>query len=1408
MDDETSAPVPGTSPAAPVPPAFRWRRRMAWVIGSMVLALVLLLVAAGGGLWWSVRSHSGTAWLFSRLPGLQISNGHGTLWGDYEADRLEFVLPGGGKLVLTKVGWRGLHLERALWTAFRTRVAMDELHAERVDLILPSDSKKEAPKPPAALRFPVALDVAALRIGEFHTAAIGTEPLRDLRAQVHFEADRGAVHRIDGLSLAFDKLRASGSARIATQSPFALDIRASLVQDTTDATAWHADAHLSGPLTQPLLQATLQAKPAAARPEQSLDLRVSLRPFDAWPLGDLQASTRALDLSALHSGLPLTSLSGEASAQTHGMNMPARVSASIANAEAGRWNEGRLPVRKLQVELQARPDDPRTLAVQNIDADLGTRQQPAGRIRGRGRWTPQQWALDATLNALQPSLLDARAPAMVLSGPVSLAGQGFGGPIERASLDAKAELAGQFTAGGAGRSAQLRLDATATMQRIEVRRAQMVSGAARAQLSGVASHDAADAPWRAKGQAALVDFDPVPWWPGREGSAWRKGPNRLNAKADVDLAWPASSGTFTEQLMALRGRANATLAPSVLAGVTLSGEASLRSADGGATMASLKLDAAGNSVKAEGRLGGRNGAADAWDLSLAAPALKQLAPLWQLGPAPSGESALAGSLTASAHVAGRWPLVATQGQLEANALRLGRTGVERARARWQVDTHSTDAAVDVQARLEQLSFSQALFKGAPPIDTADVRLSGSMRAHHLELHADTKAAPPAWTDTFQAAPAMPAAAAASAAPGPARTPHSVAVLVAQGGATSVPATKGAPVQWGGWRGTVQQLELHSTNPKLDPWVRMRDLGIEVQWAGGPMRVAVQPGRAEILSAALRWKRIVWQGAFGRQPAQIDAQAELEPLNVAPLLARAQPDFGWGGDLAVVGHLIVRSAPAFTADVVLERQRGDLSVTDETGTTKALGLSDLRLGLDAHDGTWSFTQGLAGKTLGVAAGAVIAHASPQARWPSPDTPIQGVIEVQVANLGTWGPWVPAGWRLGGALRTSASIGGRFGAPEYTGEMRGSGIVVRNFLQGVNVTDGEVAIVLQGASARIDHFTAKGGNGSIKLEGNATLGAAPKARLALQADKFQLLGRVDRRIVTTGQAQLQLDSEALALDGRFGIDEGLIDFSRSDAPRLSDDVEVVRSKRAEGEEPAPGAVAPPGRSVKLDVQVALGEQLRLRGRGIDTGLRGDLHITSPGNQLALNGTVRAVDGTYAAYSQKLSIDRGEIIFNGPAENPRLDIEATRPNLDVRVGVLVSGTALNPRIRLFSEPEMTEIDKLSWLVLGRASEGLGRTDTALLQRAALALLAGEGGGTDQFTKALGLDEVSLRQTEGEVRETIVSLGKQLSRRWYVGYERSLTTTTGTWQLIYRIAQRFTLRAQTGADSSLDLIWTWRWQ
>jgi len=1404
---------PPVHPEAP-PPARREvsKRSVRW-LGALLALLVAIIALALGGAWWALRSESGTARLLAWLPGIEVEAPKGTLLGDFEARRLTIRLPGGDdRIEISELASRNLRIARSAGPAW-LHIDIDELRARRVDVKLAPGKSGEPLKPPADLQLPLELAVGSLRVGELFISPLGPTPLRDLQAQLQLGAMAGALHRIDALSVGWDRLRATGRAQIASRAPFAIEMQLGAQQDTAQAReigmpAWNAQASLNGPLAEPALRATLRADAQPGRDAQSLDASATLRPFAAWPLGELRATLRSLDLAAFSSAAPATSLSGTATATSRAIDQPASVSLMLDNTLAGRWDETRLPLRRIALEASAVPNDPNTLDLKTFDAELGNKAS-AGHITGRGRWTRARWNLDTVLAELQPSRLDARAPQMTLAGPLRIAGSGFDGA--QAQIDLQADLRGQLTDRGPLRAVQLKVDASGGARRIELRNAEASAGAAHATLRGLAERAAADdAPWSVKAKTTLVDFDPVPWWPGADDSAWRRTANRLNANADVELQVPAAApqdGSAMAWLSALRGRADIVIGhTSQLAGVPLGGEVHVRNGDGAQLIAALKLDAAGNALRADGRLATRgDGANDAWTVQLDGSALDRLAPLLKLTQPAGADSTLAGTLSASANITGRWPAVSTRGQLEANALRVGGTKVDRAQGRWQAGS-TGDAPLDVQMTLSRVALPSSGATPGPSIETAQWQMKGSARSHTLDLRAESKALPPAWTEGLQTVPAQ-------AGDAPART---IASVQAHGGLFSDAAARGANNAPIGWRGSIDRIELRSNRAVL---LQTQKVELEAAWSGGPPRATVQPGRAEILGGALRWSRIAWQAASTPGgPAQIDAEAEIEPLRIAPLLARAQPDFGWGGDLAIGGTLSVHSAPTFRADIVIERRSGDLTVTEELGT-QALGLTDLRLGLSASNGVWSFTQGLAGKTLGVGAGAIVARASPQATWPSADTPIEGVLELRVANLGTWGPWVPPGWRVDGALHTSASIGGRFGAPEYTGQVIGSQIAVRNFLQGVNISDGDLAIKLQGTRAHIERFTAKAGSGSIKLEGDAELGEAPRAQLKLSADKFQLLGRVDRRIVASGQAQMQLTAKTLALDGKFDVDEGLIDFTRSDAPTLASDVQVIRAGNAPSPaaaasaaaSPAGGPAVPPptSRDVALDLRVGLGEKLRVRGRGLDTGLRGELHITSPGGRLAVNGTVRAVEGTYAAYGQKLTIDRGQITFSGAVDNPRLDIEATRPNLDVRVGVAISGTPVNPRVRLFSEPELSEIDKLSWLVMGRASDGLGRTDTALLQRAALALLAGEGGGpTDQLTKAIGLDEISLRQSDGEVRETVVSLGKQLSRRWYVGYERGLNATAGNWQLIYRIAQRFTLRAQSGLDNSLDLIWTWRWQ
>ncbi len=1399
----TDTPVPTAAPPAR---GSRLLRIALWLVAVLLLLLALAIAAA----WFVLRTERGSAWALAQVPGLEVSAPRGRLWGDFAAERLVYrpdpeAAP---LLVVDDASWRGLRLTRTI--AGRWRVVVDELQAARVRHDPPPAPPSDEPmRPPDSLELPLELQVHALRIGEFDTPALGGTPLRELRAELQLGANHGGLHRLDGLSLVWGRLQADGRLHIGTRAPFALQAAAHVSQDAAASPVgvpWEASATLVGPLSEAALLATLHAQPNNGRPAQTLDAAGTVTPFAPWPLPRLRARTAGLDLSTLLPQAPATALSGEAVIDGPGGGQPFAARIALGNGAPGRWSDGRLPVQSLEAEVELQPASELHITLRRAALELGNTERPAGRLQASGHWTPAQWQAQLALDGLRPAELDARAPAVRLSGPLTLAGSGFDSAgLEQALIDAQATLSGQWL-DARGRplgdgEARATLDAVAGLHRLELRSATLAAGPARATLAGTAERSAPDAPWRAQGRATLADFDPLAWWPGADGSPLRQGEHRLNAEARFDLTLPtAASGDALAQLAALRGEAALTLADSLLAGVPLSGELSLRSASAARTDAAAQLDLAGNQLQAEAQIvttGG--GARDHWTVALDAPALPRLTPLYRLF---AGHGELSGALRLQAEVDGRWPAIATRGRLEGDSLVAGPARVGQARAQWQVAA-SADAPLEVQASLSQLVWDAAAddAQAGRTLDSLRLSVDGTLAAHRAELQGEARALPPAWTEVVQPPPA-----AAQAAPR-----HTVVRLEAEGGVLDPPAAAGSPGPWhiAGWRGRVQRLEVGPSAAGAPPWLRTGDLGLE--WiAGAAPQLSLTPGRAELLGAALRWSRLHWQGASGTQPARLDAEAELEPLQLAPILARLQPDFGWGGDLAIAGHVDVRTAAGLEAEVVIERRSGDLSVTDETGT-RALGLTDLRLALDARDGVWSFTQALAGEALGVAAGAVVARTAPDATWPGADTPIDGVLEIRVADLGTWGTWVPAGWRLAGSLHTSAAIGGRFGAPEYTGSMRGSGLGVRNFLEGVNVHDGELAVSLRGRTARVEHFTARAGDGSVSLEGSALLGEQPSAELRLVADRFQVLGRVDRRIVASGQARLQLDADALALDGRFRVDQGLIDFTRSDAPSLSDDVIVVRGGREVTAEPedADAGRAAPQRDLRIDLHVDLGDALRLRGRGIDTRLAGELRITAPGGELALFGTVRTVEGTYDAYGQALAIDRGLLTFNGPVANPRLDIEATRRNTDIRVGVAVSGTAQDPRVRLFSEPEMSEMDKLSWLVLGRASSGLGGADTALLQRAALALLAGEGKGTgDKLTQAIGLDELSVGQTEdGGVQDTVVRLGKQLSRRWYVGYERGLNATTGTWELIYRIAQRFTLRAQSGLDNALDVIWTWRW-
>ncbi|HMN75570.1 MAG TPA: translocation/assembly module TamB domain-containing protein [Burkholderiaceae bacterium] len=1388
------------APAAPAPPpapkpriARRWASALGWTLVPIVLALGLLWAA----LWWMLHDERGTRWLLYALPGVAVTAPSGSLIGDFAAERVEIALPGGAKdrIVLGGLRWNGLTLAWPQAATSWLRIEVERLQAERVNVQIESDPDAPPLAPPLDLTLPVELEVRALHIGALHATPLGDAPLRALDASLALGAERGTAHRLGGIGFAWDRIVVHGDARIGTTQPFAVEAALSIKPDAAggnDAlTPFDASVTLQGPLERVALQATLRG--ASKRPgeaPQTLDLDATLLPFAPWPIASLQAQTQALDLGALASGAPSTALGGTVEVHSVALDRPANIDIRLDNAQAGRADEGRLPIRSLHAELRARPDDIQSIEIQRLALELGTLRERGGSITASGHWAPARAQLDVKFTGIAPRALDARAPPMQLAGDLHLQADDWpatgGAPASGAprepSFALRGRVDGRLPHAGRIEAVQLDIDATATPQRVELRQASVRSGTARAELGGQALRQPNGA-WQVTGQGRLADFDPALWWPGTPGSAWQTATHNLNGTFDASLlVAPGANAPLATLLAQAQGRATLRIADSTLAGAALAGDLALEADRGTGLALQGKLALASAEIGVQGRLA-PSGANDHWEISAHAADLAPLAPLVQLVREPgSAGLALAGAADASATIDGRWPQLVSRGSLKLTGAKADDWRAESARLDWTLGS-TPQAPLDVKLEVAQAG------AGVRKLDKLGAQLQGTWARHRIAIDAESPVRPPLWLDQLHGAGTTP-------------SNGTLAELRASGGLSFDPAWQ-QPLQWSG---RLEELQARRRGADFrTPWFHTKDFDITAEYdpLTGTPQLTLGPGRAQLTNLAAHWSTLRLRG--GEAPAA-EIEAEIEPFTVAPLMARLQPDFGWRGDLVVGGRIDVRSAPAFAAEIEFGRISGDLSVAEEVETHK-LELTDLRIALDARDGVWHFTHAMAGRRLGAMASAATVRTDPKAIWPPADAPLQGVMELRIADLAAWGAWVPAGWRLRGALHASAAFGGQFGAPEFTGSIEGSGLGARNLLEGIELKDGELQIALKGETAEIVKLRARGGEGSVDVTGGAKFGAAPQADLRVVADKLLLLGRVDRQLVMSGDATLRIDPERLVVNGRFDADRGLFDVSRGTAPSLGNDVIVLREPEP-GETGVDARAAAGGREVDVTLALGLGQALRVRGYGLDTLLRGELRLTTPGGRPAINGTINTYRGTYRAYNQNLRIARGAIVFTGAPENPRLDILALRPNLDINVGVAITGTAAIPRITLYSEPDMPDTDKLSWLVLGRAPDNLGGSDIALLQAAAAALLAGEGESpTTQLTQLIGLDSVSVRQSEGEVRDTVVSVGKQLSRRWYIGYERSLNSAAGNWQLIYRLAQRFTLRLQTGIDNSVDLIWTWRW-
>lgn len=1366
--------APDTAPAVPPRPV---RRRWKWVLFALLLVLLLPL----GLLAWGLGTESGLralAALATRLTDGQVvvEAPAGRLAGDVAIPRLTVTTP---DMRLEVRGLRLVWQPGALW---QRHVAIDTLAADSVDFAArpqPDETPTTPPAPPPAVRLPVSVALNSLQLGRFSMHAWEAAPGEAATDEEGREEKRG-----------------EGSEE---ESPPTFELRSLSAALASDG-GLHRLSDLRVAL--PFGDATLAA---------SLDSTAS--PFPLSAAGTLHGEQmgRTFDIRI---GVAGDLLAPQITAHAEGEGVSGEAVVLAAPFEE-------VPLRQLQ------------LRTSEIDPSLFHPDAPQGALAVTAELTPVPGEILALAGPVSltngaPASVDQRGiPVTALRADVQVSAQAArisglalsllgGGTVEgEADWQAPAEARTDDGPQGFGVvSARLRL-ADIQMQRLDgrlppaivsgrvtadgdaVRQTGDVDlkvGDAQIQLQGTftpalapAAENAAGSAPGAAADAAATDATPASFT--AKGRLSRFNPRALlpdAPPANLNLDFDAKGVLAAEPAIDV----DWTLAPSQFQGLPAQGRGRLSIQGMRLSTADIALDVAGNRVKTDGAWGHQE---DVLNVDLDAPALSAL------GLGLAGRAALKGTLSGT--------LDAPAGQVTASAHALRLPGDV------QLD------ALDLQGRLAaglagplevQLSVA-ALGKTGEPLWLERGRLSvnGRLAEHVAALDI--------------------------------ATPQQDAVSLRLEGAFDQARTR--------WQGKLAELEAKGRFPVKLLAPAALTVSPELVSLAAARIDAGEHGRIALEETRWRPNEIVAKGhlsglALALAESAPAAAATTASTSATPAAGAASPSGPAGAPrrrgpapLQLGAEWDLRLAERAEGHMRIFREDGDLSIPAEV--PMRLGLTRLEARLTARDDRIDVVLDAAGQEVGSLDGqvAVPIRRTRQGVWQlAEDGPLQGQLVLDVPSVAWVARMLQDNIELGGKLGARVSLAGTPAEPAVSGRIEGDALAVALLDQGVQLSGGALLATFDRDRLILDKLDFVSPNRVVPRDARLPVAALTRepgrlsasgamaletgeGSFSFKVDRLPLLQRTDRWLVLSGEGKADTSWQRLGLGASFRVDAGFLELAETPPPSLSDDVVLVSD-------------APPakrgGMQVAVEIGVSLGQHLYLSAMGLDTRLAGDLRIRmADGSPLTAVGSVSTIGGVFKGYGQNLTLERGLINFQGPLDNPGLNIVALRKGLAVEAGIEVAGSARRPLIKLVSDPDVPDPDKLSWIVLGRAPSAGSGADLGVLLPAAQALLGGGGGGmTEQLQQSLGLDEFGIGQGElGSVSRTATSrvvgsgstvsddaavsgqvlmLGKRLSSDLFLSFEQSLGGAETLLKLTYQLTRRLSVVARGGTDTSADLYYT----
>jgi len=286
-----------------------------------------------------------------------------------------------------------------------------------------------------------------------------------------------------------------------------------------------------------------------------------------------------------------------------------------------------------------------------------------------------------------------------------------------------------------------------------------------------------------------------------------------------------------------------------------------------------------------------------------------------------------------------------------------------------------------------------------------------------------------------------------------------------------------------------------------------------------------------------------------------------------------------------------------------------------------------------------------------------------------------------------------------------------------------------------------------------------------------------------------------------------SERFKIQGNIFIDKGKITVKElpEGAVSNSKDVIVVDIESAKNTAAMP---------VEVDLQVDLGNYLKVKALGLDSTVNGHLLIRKVVDRnIAIHGELKFVDGSYRALGQQLVLQKSRINFQGAPDSPYISIEAIRdPNKiadNVTAGVRVTGTPDELAVVIFSDPVMAQQDALAYLTRGKSLQASSTTQ-GNSQITSMLIDLGADKSSDVMSdigRKIGINDLSLSASGSGVSQS-VGVSGEIAPGIELSYGVGVFDSFRIFAIRYEIFERFYIEASSSLDQAIDAYYEFDWE